>query len=556
MTNYSNPIIERELITTLRKPRSLAMQLAPAVVLALLILMRWPTDSQVGLSGLRALDVFRLFAYGLLGTILLLVPAFPAMSIVREKKQGTLALLLNSPLSGHAIYLGKLFGSLGFVFLPLIISLPAAAACYAMGGISLTGDLLALYVVLSLATIQYTTLALLVSTVTANTDSALRLTYGSVLAMCVLCVGPYQFVQGWSPGLILTISEWIRCLSPIPAVMEILEQRDLGAQGLISASGTPLRYCSLAVLTAIGFAVFTLRNLKQTMFDRPRPQGVITDDRSQVGQWVRRGVFLVDPQRRKTSIGPLTNPVMVKEFRSRRFGRVHWLIRLIAFCAMISLGLTWLATTGTFAWGPETIGGIMVVLQIALVVVFTPSLAAGLFSAEHESGGWTLLRMTPLSPGRIMRGKLISVLWTLALLLLATLPGYAVMIWIQPILTQQICYVLVCLVLGSLFALTLSATVSSFFKRTAPATIVAYAVLVLVWGGTMLVWLARDAPFGHETVATVLVINPMAAALSVLDVANFGDYELVPSAWWATGMLSILCLVVITVQLARFTRPQ
>ena len=179
MTNYSNPIIERELITTLRKPRSLAMQLAPAVVLALLILMRWPTDSQVGLSGLRALDVFRLFAYGLLGTILLLVPAFPAMSIVREKKQGTLALLLNSPLSGHAIYLGKLFGSLGFVFLPLIISLPAAAACYAMGGISLTGDLLALYVVLSLATIQYTTLALLVSTVTANTDSA-----GNVRAVC------------------------------------------------------------------------------------------------------------------------------------------------------------------------------------------------------------------------------------------------------------------------------------------------------------------------------------------------------------------------------------
>jgi hypothetical protein len=32
-------------------------------------------------------------------------------------------------------------------------------------------------------------------------------------------------------------------------------------------------------------------------------------------------VFLVDPQRRKKGIGFFMNPVMVKEFRTRRFGR-------------------------------------------------------------------------------------------------------------------------------------------------------------------------------------------------------------------------------------------
>lgn len=56
---------------------------------------------------------------------------------------------------------------------------------------------------------------------------------------------------------------------------------------------------------------------------------------------------------------------MMKEFRCRRFGRLHWLLRLVAFCAVLSLALTYATTAGTFNWGVETIGGIMVVMQVA-----------------------------------------------------------------------------------------------------------------------------------------------------------------------------------------------
>ena len=57
---------------------------------------------------------------------------------------------LNSPMRPLAIYLGKLLGVLAFVVLMMSMSVPAAAACYAMGGISLTQQLLALYAVLFL----------------------------------------------------------------------------------------------------------------------------------------------------------------------------------------------------------------------------------------------------------------------------------------------------------------------------------------------------------------------------------------------------------------------
>ena len=139
------------------------------------------------------------------------------------------------------------------------------------------------------------------------------------------------------------------------------------------------------------------------------------------------------------------NPVMVKEFRTRRFGRTHWLLRLVSVAALISLLLTYAATTGTINWGLQTIGGIMVVLQAALVMVITPSLGASLISAERESGGWNLLMMTPLSAVSILAGKLTSVLWTLVLLLFATLPGYLVMIWIDPPMRWQVWHVLICL---------------------------------------------------------------------------------------------------------------
>src|SRR4029077_7844404 len=103
-------------------------------------------------------------------------------------------------------------------------------------------------------------------------------------------------------------------------------------------------------------------------------------------------------------------------------------------------------------WGVEIIGGALVLLQIALLILFSPSLAAGLVSAERESGSWDLLRMTPLSPGRILRGKLLSVAWPLLLLLCATLPGYVAMMTVKPELADQVQRVVLCLTLTAVFA--------------------------------------------------------------------------------------------------------
>ncbi|MFO0929256.1 MAG: ABC transporter permease subunit [Gemmataceae bacterium] len=258
---------------------------------------------------------------------------------VRERVRGTLALLLTSPLSRWSIYVGKLASVLGLTLVLLTMTLPAAAACHALGGSGSDGGIVTLYAVLVLAAIQLSTLALFVSSRCQSADGALRVTYGLVLAVVVLAPVPYMLVRGGS-GPVTEGADWLRCLSPGPAVMELLGQGDVGAFGMVTRHPVATRYVVLAGLSALVLALLTVARLDQRMLDRGRPAGVMTEDRSAGGRFLRRLVFLVDPQRRSGGMSGWVNPVLGKELRSRRFGRSHWVLRLIAGCAILSLRLS------------------------------------------------------------------------------------------------------------------------------------------------------------------------------------------------------------------------
>ena len=508
----------------------------------------------VDLTGARSQQVFCVFAYSLLAGVLLLVPAYPAASIVSEKNRGTLALLLNSPMKPGSIFLGKMVGSLAFALLIVSTSLPAAAACYAMGGIDPVGGFLQLYAVLLLLVVQYTALALLVSTFVQSTDAGSSRFLRDRLRDDFLITGPPLSPTG--TGRLASLPGGMDA----PSVSASLGHADGGARRCRRARVVDARPRRRRVL-------FRRRLAQSPLYggdDRP-PElpfvrslaGQRCHDRraSFLGRAFRRLVFVIDPQRRKSGIPFFVNPITVKEFRCRRFGRSHWLIRLIALCAVTSLLITFGATTSTMDWGVEMIGGLMVLLQVVLVVLLAPSLAAGIISSERETGGWDLLRMTPLSAFAIIRGKLFSVAWTLLLVLAATLPGYLVMIYIKPVIWLQVSLVLVCLLLTASLTLLVSAAVSSLFARTATATTVSYIVLIVLFLGPLLIWLGREQPFGHRTVQMALMANPMGAALAVMQSPGFVRYELLPASWWISGIASFLLLVGLCVRTWRLTRP-
>jgi ABC-type transport system involved in multi-copper enzyme maturation permease subunit len=550
-----NPIVRRELLELLRSRKVVAAQVGLAAACALLVLVRWPTSGVSDLSGARSLQVLRVFGYGLLAGVVFLVPAFPATALVREKVRGTLALLLNSPMSALSIYVGKLGAVLGFTAILLLMTVPAAAACYALGGASARGGVGLLYVVLTMAALQLATLGLFVSSRAQSTDAALRITYALVLAVCAIPLGPHWMLQG-DTGELADLADWVRCLSPVPAVMEMLGHGGVGSHGMETGTGVIPRYAFLAGLMSLGCAALTIWKLARSPLDRARSAGVMTQDRSKEGRVVRRLLFLVDPQRRSGHMSHWVNPVMVKEFRSRRFGRGHWTLRLIAVSAILSLGLSYIAAAGALGWGPELIGGALVLLQTALLLLFAPSLAAGLISSEREGGGWQLLRTTPLRPGRILTGKLLSVAWPLVLLLCATLPGYIVMMTVDPELAPQARRVVACLALLAVFAVLVGAAASSLARSTAAAMAMSNIVLVAVCVAPLLVWLGRDAPFGRATVEAALTLSPVAAALRAAETPGFTEYELLPANWQLIGAASLALLVVLVVRIRQLYRPE
>ena len=545
-------VLRRELLDRLRAWRTLASVLTLACLAGALVWLKWPTDSRLDVVSQGAMQVFGPLTYALAAAIMLLVPAFPATALVRERRRGTLALLLNSPLSRSEIYLGKLVSNFILAGIIISVSLPALAACYAMGGLSIQQQILPLIAVELSMALQFTAIGLWVSSRAQTSDASLRWTYAAVLAVVVLSLAPSAIVgrvdswQGNAARLLTT-------LSPAGALRQITST-DAASSDLDLADSWPVYVCA-AVGSTLVCAAATLWALSPYRIDRSKPTGKMTHERRSVFRWLRRMSYLVDPQARTAGIPWWLNPVMVKEFRTRKFGRLHWLIRLVAICAIISLTLTVVSAAGTVSWGVSRIAGTLVLLQIALLVVLGPSLAAGLIAAERETGGWQLLRMTPMSSLRIVVGKLMSVMWTMALVLLATLPGYLVMMWIQPSIAPQVQRVIISLVLATLLIISVSAMISAFWQNAAAATATSYAVLLALFVGPLLIWLARGKPFGAALVQRVLMLNPTAAALSEIRTPGFEQYDLSPMSWWIALGVSGACLIVLAIRSWQLTRP-
>ena len=551
----TNPVIQREFLSTFRSSRSMIVILAPAFITALLVILKWPTDLVISETSRRSLEVLGLFGYGLGALVCLLSPVSPAISLVKERIQGTLNLLLHSPLSPAAIFFGKLFGAVALIAMSLFMALPAAGACYAMGGITLSTHLLPLFAVLLVAGIQLSAVSLTVSSYSKNIDSSVRMAYAMMLILVVGVLGPYQVWQGSESRIQVLIAEWLRNLSPLPALTEILGHDGLGGQGIVTESSSVTRYFIMAAISIVVSAILSMRRLHIRVFDESRDAGTMTDDRSAIQRVFRRLLFLVDPQRRSGNIGNWSNPILVKEFRSRKFGRASWMLRMVAVCAVASIALTYFAASGVKDWTVEMIGALLVILQMALILLLAPGLSASLLPGEIESGGWTMLRITPQSSFSIVIGKLFSVSWTMLLVLLATIPGYLVMIYVKPILQQQILMTVGNLLLATAFTVIVSAAIGSFFRRSTPATMTSYTVLTALTAVPILIWMGRDAPFGFATVETALIMNPMSSSLSLMETRGFENYRLIPANWYFLGTGCVVGLVVFWGQVARNSRP-
>jgi ABC-type transport system involved in multi-copper enzyme maturation permease subunit len=545
-----NPILRKELVGSLRGIKTLLAAIAIAVVSCCLVILRWPSDATMDLASQGAMQIFQPVAFAIASAVMVLVPAFPATAIVGERRRGTLMLLLNSPTSTTQVFLGKLLGNLLLGCILFSVSLPAMFACYAMGGVSITGHIIPLLLILFGMSLQYSALGLWISARSPSTEASLRSTYAAILCLTLVSLGPSVLVsrRAGVEGLVI---QAITTLSPIPALQSITD-----FQGYSRALGFEsgwLMFVLMSVAIAVVLSISTIRRLDPILLDRASPVGKVLE--SERLSWWRRILFLVDPRRRKASIPSWLNPVMVKDFRTRRFGRLHWLLRLVSVCAIASLVLAVIATTGSVTWGVDRIAASLVIMQIGLLLLLGPSLGANAIASEIESGGWQLLRAAPISAWRILTGKVLSVALTLLLLLGATLPGYVTMAYVQPLVSGQVANVLVSLGVATAMITCISVCVSAFSNSTSVATATSYTVILVLFAGTMLIWVFRGSPFGPVLVENALLLNPAATALSEINAPGFDSYDLTPRGWYVGAAVCAVASAMLLIRTLRLTQP-
>jgi len=508
-----NPVLLREVRSSLRSPLALALAALYLGVLAALVWWMWPQEGIYSATARASRSLLLVCGVAQLLLVMLYAPAFAATAITAEKEHNTYDLLFATLLRPRDIVAGKLGSSIIVLLLFVVLSLPVFAACFFLGAVSVR-EAAVIYLVTAASSVMFGLLGLSVSSVARNSHLALVVTY---LLLLLATAGP------WVPWFLLEQKPWAaqfiheaRAFSPLGGMASVI----LPAFEPAGAWRTYLIFCGAASAVMVAFL---LGRVHWAGRRASRRHGQTIEDPEELGR--RRLSFpfyLVDPMRRKDCIPDWLNPMFAKELRSRAFGGGRWIFRVAAACFVFSMLIMIGAVGNLVGPTPNLIRSVALVFQLGLVVLIVPSLTAGAITQERERGNLELLRMSRLGAFGFLVGKVGVALLFVAFLIIGTLPGWFAIHYLEINTLREILDAWTVIGAAILFALSAGLCASALSPRTSVATALAYAVTFLVAIVTLLPLLTADQ-LSLRLREMILVLNPFASALQVLTRGVFDD---------------------------------
>lgn len=547
-----NPVLQKDILGLLRQKRVAAIQGLFVAALALVVLGTWPQGGVIGgtveiarASGTSAGDSLMLWlVLGQLVLLTLLIPGIAAVAITSEREGGTLEMLYASRLSAVQIIVGKIGLAVAYPLLLLISGLPFIALLAWRGELQ-AGELAISYSVLGIAAMYLTLLSLGISALCRQSTTALVIAYLVVLITCGGVLVPGAIMLEGAQEEMAPILHYLRGISPVAAALSVLKPR-MGDFGGIERKMLPLYQVFIPLAIAISAGALTaialrLRKAPATMEGFGAPRSGTVAKRS----WVRRLMFLVDPTAKRPPLGR-GNPMLGKERRTSNLRSMTWMIRIFYVSLFLSLALATMALYGGTEHADlmKYVAQVLIALQVALITLVVPSLSSGLVSSELENGTFELLRLTPLSGGRIFWGKLLPSLPPAILPMLALLPAYAALCVIDRAYVPIFLHILPVLLLAVVMMAILGLTCSAWSLNTARATVVAYLIAASLVVLPMLIWWASSMQvISIVTARWVVCLSPMVMAVNLLpnsqpEIARLEDVHLM-----VTGALCVVMLL-------------
>jgi ABC-type transport system involved in multi-copper enzyme maturation permease subunit len=188
------------------------------------------------------------------------------------------------------------------------------------------------------------------------------------------------------------------------------------------------------------------------------------------------------------------NPLILKDGVSRMRSWRAPVVLTIYLGLLGTFGYTWfvLATlyqpndrAGSAQIGAQVFSA-LAYIQISLVSLFAPALAAGAISGERERQTFDVLLVSRMTALGIVWGKLVASVAFMLLLILAALPLFAAVFLFGGIDFQQFVITQLLTVTTAVSLGAVSLFLSALFRRTLASTVVSYGVAFTGMVGTLL----------------------------------------------------------------------
>lgn len=255
------------------------------------------------------------------------------------------------------------------------------------------------------------------------------------------------------------------------------------------------------------------------------------------------------------------NPIIVKEIRSRMRGPRAFLTLTLILVLMgaTMFGVLQLILVNSSMGGNilspqigQALFAVLAFMELFMICAITPAVTAGAISGEKEKQTYDMLLATPLSPTRILWGKLISALSYVFLLIFAGIPLASVVFIFGGVALSDMLRALVVLLGVAVAYGILGLFMSSLFGRTGRATVASFITVIMLMVGPLFVAVLVGALRNSEPPRWILAPSPI-SALSAALAAGIGTNNSVGSIFYALS--GVFNLGVQTVSTTSIPRP-
>lgn len=228
----------------------------------------------------------------------------------------------------------------------------------------------------------------------------------------------------------------------------------------------------------------------------------------------------------------MMNPVLRREaITTMRTWKTYG--ALVVFLAISAIGAGFFIYVSMFqnydlSFDPSLMVWLYVVLasvQMGLVLLTAPAIAAGSISGERERQTLDLLLVTKMRPISIVMGKLMSSLAYVLLLVVSTMPIFAIAFYFGTISMLHVLQLFAFVLCSACMVGAISVYFSCKFKKTIVSIVLMYLVIGVLCVGTLLilaiVYVSYYQVFQGEipllASIAILLPNPGAAFFSMID---------------------------------------